>query len=57
MKILAAVLAAAFLLTALCYWCGVGLILHPKRAALSAGLGLLALLWLHFQDASPQRSQ
>jgi hypothetical protein len=54
MKILALVLAAVFLFTALCYWCGVGLVLHPKRAALSAALGLLALLWAHFQNEAPK---
>ena len=55
MKALAFGLAIVFFATALCYWCGVGLVLHPKRAALSAALGLVALLWMHFQYGNAER--
>jgi hypothetical protein len=57
MKILAIVLAVAFFAVAVCYWVGIFGTVHVKHGILFAGLGVLALIWLRFQSASPTRAR
>lgn len=55
MKILAIVLAVAFFVVAVLYWVGIFGGVHVKHGILFAALGVLALIWLRFQSASPTR--
>jgi hypothetical protein len=57
MKILAIVLAVAFFAVAVLYWIGIFGGPHVKHGILFAGLGVLALIWLRFQSASPTRAR
>jgi hypothetical protein len=57
MKILAVVLAVVFFAVAVLYWIGTFGGVHVKHGILFAGLGVLALIWLRFQSASPTRAR
>jgi hypothetical protein len=56
MKVFAIIIAVIFFAAAACYEFGVVMTFHPKRAAICAGLGVLALIWVYYQKASATRS-
>jgi hypothetical protein len=55
MKIFAIVLAVVFFLAAVSYEFSIYMTFHPRRAALSAVLCALALVWFYFLNKSAKQ--
>jgi uncharacterized membrane protein len=51
MKIALIAVAVVCFAATVCYWFGIIVTYHPRRAAISAIIGVLALVWMRYRDS------